>query len=66
MDKLVFIIPKPKVAAKETQIMRVSKDFYNLANEISTATGIPCVKITERISEFLEGKVIFKEMEDKE
>lgn len=63
-DKLIFEVVKPKVTEKESQIMRVSKDLYNLLNEISTNTGLSIVKVSERIADFLDGKVIIKDREE--
>ena len=63
MEKLVFEVIRPKTAERETQVMRVSKDFYNLVYEVSANTGITAAKVSERIAEYLDGKIFIEEKE---
>lgn len=61
MEKLTFYAPKPKRAERDTQIIRVDKDFYNLIHKIATDTGLSVAKVSEKMAKFLIDKVIIVE-----
>lgn len=62
MEKLEFIIPKPKQAETNSRVCRVGKNFYDLVQLISHNTRESAVDVTERIAEYLTDKIEFIEV----